>query len=266
MNILCVGDIVGKAGRQCLEATLPEIKKNYSIDLTIVNSENAAGGAGITPRIANQIFRCGADVQTLGDHVWDRHELIEYLKDRDNIIRPANFPPGTPGKGWCIIETQKKIKVGIINLLGRVFMRYNLECPFRSLEEIVKEIWKETPFIVVDFHAEATSEKVALGYFIDGQVSAVVGTHTHIQTADEKVLPKKTGYITDLGMTGPYDSVIGQKKEKIVKRFLTSMPERFEVAKENPILHGVVVELDDSTGLAKKMLRIQKALPPDGKT
>lgn len=257
MNILCIGDVVGQAGRQALEELLPGIKKEYEIDFTIANTENAAGGAGLTPRIAGQLFRAGCDFMTLGDHTWDKHELIEYLDENKNIIRPANFPEGTPGKGWAIVEAADH-KIGIINLLGRVFMRYNVDCPFRALQKIVAEIKKETNIIFVDFHAETTSEKVAAGFFADGEITALYGTHTHIQTADEKILPKGTAYLTDLGMTGPYDSVIGQNKEKIIQRFWTGLPVRFEVAKDDPQLCGIVVEVNTKTGLAKKISRIQR--------
>jgi metallophosphoesterase (TIGR00282 family) len=190
--------------------------------------------------------------------VWDRPELVEYLNERDRIVRPANFPAGTPGKGWCVVTSKSGKKIGVINLLGRVFMRYNVDCPFRKLEDILSEIKLQTNIVFVDLHAEATSEKVAFGFFSDGRVSAVVGTHTHIQTADESVLPKGTGYITDLGMSGPYDSVIGQDKSKIIERFLTSRPMRFEVATGDVRLCGVVVEIDEKTGLAKQIVRIQR--------
>jgi len=258
MNILCVGDVVGKPGRRALEGLLETIKKEYSIDFVIVNAENAAGGSGLSGRIAKQFFRLGCDVLTMGDHVWDQKDLEEYLDTKEYLLRPANFPEGTPGKGWCVKETSSGIKVGVINLLGRVFMKYQVRCPFLELENIVHEIQKDTPIIVVDMHAETTSEKMAIGFFSDGKISAIVGTHTHIQTADEKILPQGTAYITDLGMTGPYDSVIGQEKEKIIHRYLTSMPVKFSVAKENSQLHGVVIDVNEKTGRARKIRRIQK--------
>ncbi len=264
MNILCIGDIVGKPGRLALEEVLPVLKKEFQIDFVVVNAENAAGGAGLTPKIAEALFKTGCDVLTLGDHVWDQKELEEFLTRTDAVIRPANFPEGTPGKGWCIKKTASGQKVGVVNLLGRVFMRYHLECPFRTLEHIIAQIQKETSVIVVDMHAEATSEKVAIGHFVDGKASVVFGTHTHIQTADEKVLPNGTAYITDLGMTGPYDSVIGQNKEDIIKRFLTSMPAKFQVAENDVIVHGVVVKIDDKTGLAQKITRVQKKTASGG--
>ena len=184
------------------------------------------------------------------------------MANTDKVIRPANFPDGTPGQGWSIVRTSSGIRIGIINLLGRVFMRYNVDCPFRTLKSLVEQIRKETSIILVDMHAEATSEKIAIGFFIDGQVSAVVGTHTHIQTADEKVLPNGTAYITDLGMTGPYDSVIGQNKEAIIERFLKSMPNKFEVATDDVWLHGVVVDIDEKTGKARNIMRVKRSLAP----
>ncbi len=258
MKVLCVGDIVGKPGRNVLEGLLPGIKEEYEIDCTIVNAENTAGGSGITSKLAKNLFNFGCDVLTLGDHVWDQKEVEEYLSQEEFIIRPANFPEGTPGRGWCIKTLLSGVKIGVVNLLGRVFMRYNVRCPFRSLEAIVAEIKKETPNIIVDMHAETTSEKVAIGHFSNGLVSALVGTHTHIQTADEKILSKGTAYITDLGMTGPYDSVIGQSKDSIIQRFLTSRPVKFSVAQTNATLHGVVIDIEESTGKALNIVRVQK--------
>ncbi|MDP8211937.1 MAG: TIGR00282 family metallophosphoesterase [Candidatus Zapsychrus exili] len=258
MNILCIGDIVGKPGRLAVEKLLDGIKQEFNIDFVIANAENVAGGAGLTPRIARHLLSLGCDCLTLGDHVWDQKEVEDHLDETDTVIRPANFPEGVPGKGFCIKETSKGIKVGIINLLGRVFIRYNSECPFKALERIVSEIKKETSNIIVDFHAEATSEKVAMGHFSDGRISAIFGTHTHVQTADETVLSGGTAYITDVGMTGPHDSVIGQQKENIIKRFLTSMPVRFSVARDDIRLNGVVVDIDETTGFARSIVRIQR--------
>ena len=258
MNILCVGDIVGKPGREALEGLLKDLKNEFAIDFVVANSENAAGGSGLTSRLAKDFLGIGCDVLTLGDHVWDQKELEPYLLEADQVIRPANFPQGVPGRGWCLRKTSSGLSVGVINLLGRVFMRHQVRCPFEVLKEIVLEIKKETPIIVVDMHAETTSEKVAIGRFIDGQVSVLFGTHTHIQTADEKILPQGTAYITDLGMTGPYDSVIGQDKDAIIKRFLTSMPIRFQVASAEIRLNGIVVQIDEKTGKAQKIIRIQR--------
>jgi 2',3'-cyclic-nucleotide 2'-phosphodiesterase len=260
MNILCIGDVVGEPGRDLLKQLLPGLRAEFSLDLIVVNAENAAGGSGLTPRLGDQLFQYGCDVLTMGDHIWDRPDILEYLDKKKGVLRPANFPEGVPGRGWDIFETPSGMKVGVVNLLGRVFMRYQVDCPFRILKSIAEEIRQQTKVIVVDMHAETTSEKNAIGLFADGMVSAVVGTHTHIQTADEKVLPKGTAYITDLGMTGPYDSVIGQNKEKIIQRFLTSMATRFEVAKGDPRLHGAVIRIDDATGSALSIERIQRSL------
>ena len=258
MNILCLGDLVGKPGRQALRELLPQIKKEFSIDLTIVNAEIAAGGSGITERLARLLFGMGVDVITLGDHVWDRPEINEYLSQESRILRPANFPPGAPGKGWCLVELPSGQKVAVINLLGRVFMRYNVDCPFRAFQGMIEEIRKETKIILVDMHAETTSEKVAFGHFSDGKVSAVFGTHTHIQTADEAILSQGTAYITDLGMTGPYNSVIGQDKGKIINRFVQGLPVRFEVAKEDIRVAGAVIVVDEKTGKATQITRLQR--------
>lgn len=258
MNILCIGDIVGRPGRAAVEKLLPALREEFHLDGVIANGENSAGGSGITPRVANQLFKLGCDVLTTGDHIWDKTEIREFLNETDNLLRPANFPAGAPGKGWCLRAVAQGKRIGVINLLGRVFMRYNVTCPFREVAALIGTLKKETPVIVVDMHAEATSEKIALGFFLDGKVSAIVGTHTHVQTADEKILPKGTAYITDLGMTGPYDSVIGQNKEKIIQRFLSSLPDRFEVAEGNTELHGVVLDIDDETGVARKIVRLQR--------
>lgn len=258
MNILCIGDVVGKPGRNALRGLLPELKQQYSLDFVIVNAENASGGSGLTSKGAKQFFDMGCDVLTLGDHVWDQKELEEYLETNPYVLKPANYPEETPGFGWCVKETAGGKKVGVINLLGRVFMKYNVDCPFHAALEIIEQVKKETSIIIVDFHAETTSEKTAMGHYLDGKVSAVFGTHTHIQTADEKILAQKTAYITDLGMTGPYDSVIGQNKENIIRRFVTSMPVRFNVAKDDAQVHGVVIKVNDETGQAMRIERIQK--------
>lgn len=260
MNILCIGDIVGRPGREAVAYALPKIKKEHAIDFVIANSENASGGAGLIPKNADEILNMGVDVMTMGDHVWDKPEIFPYLQEhQDKIIRPANFPEGVPGVGWTIVKASNGVKVGVINLLGRTFMRYNVSCPFRTLEIALDKIKKQTSVIIVDMHAETTSEKVAMGHFSDGGASLVFGTHTHIQTADEKILPQKTAYITDLGMSGPYDSVIGQDKEKIITRFLTSMPNKFEVAKAPGTVHGVIVKVDPKTGRAESITRLQMA-------
>ncbi|MFH1655149.1 MAG: TIGR00282 family metallophosphoesterase [Candidatus Omnitrophota bacterium] len=257
MNILFIGDVVGKPGREAVNTLLPQIKKKERIDFTIANVENAAGGAGITPKIVDELFAYDIDVLTTGDHIWDRREIVNVIDTTAKFLRPANYPEGVPGTGYCVVE-KNRTPIGIINLQGRVFMRPVVGCPFRQATEIIKKIKSKTPIILVDMHAEATSEKIALGHFLDGEVSAVVGTHTHVQTADEKILPQGTAYITDIGMCGPCDSVIGQNKEKIIERYLTGMPVRFEVASGDVQLQGVVIVIDEKTGKAKSIERIQR--------
>jgi len=260
MNILCIGDIVGRPGREAVAFALPKIKKEHAIDFVIANAENASGGSGLIPKNAEEIFGFGVDVITMGDHVWDKPEIFPYLQEQtQKIVRPANFPEGVPGVGWTITTANNGVRLCVINLLGRTFMRYNVLCPFLTLDGIIAKIKDQVSVIIVDMHAETTSEKVAMGHFSDGKVSAVYGTHTHIQTADEKILPQGTAYITDLGMSGPYDSVIGQDKAKIITRFLTSMPNKFEVAQAPGTLHGVVVKIDPKTGKAEGITRLQMA-------
>lgn len=259
MNILFIGDIVGSPGREAIKRLLPGLKKEYSLDFVIANAENAAGGSGITPRTAEELFNAGISVLTSGDHIWKKKEIFEIIDKDNRILRPINFPKGAPGKGGQIFKTQTGAKIGVINVQGRVFMQA-LECPFKTCLEEIEKLLKETVIIIIDIHAEATSEKVALGWYLDGKVSAILGTHTHIQTADEKILPAGSAYITDAGMTGPYDSVIGRRIEDVLSRFITAIPVRFEVSQENVQLHGVVVDIDENTGKAKSIVRIQKKL------
>ena len=259
MKILFIGDIVGSPGRKAIQALLPKLKEQYSIDISIANGENAAGGSGITPALAEELFGFGLDILTSGDHIWKKKEILEILDQDQRILRPANYPAGSPGRGYGIIETKKGKKIGVINLEGRVFMS-TLDCPFKCARAAIEEIKNKTQVILVDIHAEATSEKIALGWFLDGMVSAVLGTHTHVQTADERILPAGTAYITDVGMSGPYDSVIGRKVEQILARFLSQMPVRFEMAKDNVQLHGVVLDIDEKTGKARSIERIQEKL------
>lgn len=254
MRILIIGDIVGGPGRKAVQETLQTIRQELNIDMIIANGENAAGGTGITPPIAKDLFDYGVDVLTMGNHVWDKREILPYIDKEPRIVRPANYPPGTPGQGSAVY-TINGVKVGVINVSGRVFMP-SLDCPFRTVDRLVNALKAETNIIIVDFHAEATSEKIALGWYLDGRVSAVVGTHTHVQTADEKVLPSGTGYITDLGMTGPVNSVIGVKTELVMDMFVAQMPKRFEVAESPYQFNAVVVEVEDDTGRAKSIERI----------
>lgn len=258
IKILFIGDIVGSPGRAAVKALVPVLRQKEKIDVVIANAENSAGGSGITPRTARDLFQSQCDVLTSGDHIWRRPEVIELLQNQPNILRPANFPKETPGEGSVVFTAQTGFKVGVICLLGKVFIDAMVDSPFRIVKEEIARLKKETEIIVIDLHAEATSEKVALGWFLDGEVSAVLGTHTHIQTADERVLPKGTAYITDVGMTGPYDSVIGRNKDRIIERFLTGMPTRFELGTEEIELHAVLIEVDEKTGRALSIKRIRE--------
>ena len=260
MKILFIGDIVGSPGRKAAAELIPKIRKREEAEFVIANGENAAGGSGITSRIAKELLDAGIEMITSGDHIWKRKEIIEVLDQHPNILRPANYPPGAPGMGSYVAKTKNGKLVGVVNLVGRVFMEA-VECPFRKAREEIDELRKKTNVIIVDMHAEATSEKIAMGWYLDGLVSAVVGTHTHVQTADEKILPQGTAYITDLGMTGPHDSVIGRKKEQILTRFITQLPTRFEMAEEDIQLNGVMLDIDEKTGRAKSIKRIQEKLP-----
>ncbi len=257
MKLLLIGDVVGKVGRRALRQTLPALVGGEEIDLVVANGENAAGGIGITVRTAEEIFQAGVDCITTGNHVWKKKEITGYLEAEPRIVRPANYPPGVPGRGGALIETKGGVPVGVINLQGRVFMQ-PIDCPFRVALREVEWLKPRAKVIIVDFHAEATSEKIALGWFLDGKVSAVVGTHTHVQTADERILPGGTAYITDLGMTGPTDSVIGMRREGIIARFLDGLPQPFEVAGNGVELQGVVVEIAE-TGQATTIRRIRTA-------
>lgn len=259
MNILFIGDIVGSPGREAIKKLLPLLKQEYALDFVIANAENAAGGSGITPRVAEELFAAGISALTSGDHIWKKREIFEIIAKDERILRPVNFPAEAPGWGWRVFKTDNSAKVGVINVQGRVFMEA-LDSPFKTTLAAYEKLLADTKIIIVDVHAEATSEKVALGWYLDGRVSAVLGTHTHIQTADEKILPKGTAYITDVGMTGPYDSVIGRKIEDVLERFITSVPVRFEVAQANIQLHGVVLDIDEVTGKANSIVRIQRKL------
>jgi len=263
MKILFIGDIVGSPGREAVKGLLPGLKERYRLDFVIANAENAAGGSGITPKIAQELFTCGVDVLTSGDHIWKKREILEIIGEQPRILRPLNYPPGAPGQGQGLFNTRDNVKVGVINVNGRVFMEA-LDCPFRTVNQAQEELSRHTPIIIVDIHAEATSEKVALGWYLDGKVSAVLGTHTHVQTADEKILPAGCAYISDVGMTGPLYSVIGRKIEDVLARFITSLPARFNVAQEDIGLQGVVLDIDEHSGKATSILRIQEKLK-DGK-
>ena len=259
MKILLIGDIIGRPGRVIVEREVVPLRESLGLDLVIANCENAAGGAGITPPIADELFRAGVDVLTSGNHVWRKKEAFELLKLDHRVIRPANYPDGAPGTGSTVVETLDGQKVGVLNVMGRVFME-PLDCPFRAAERELARLKLSTSVIIVDMHAEATSEKVAIGWFLDGKVSCVFGTHTHIPTADERILPKGTAVITDVGMTGSYDSVIGRRVDQILERFLSSLPMKSEVAEGNIQLRGLLVEVDDATGKARAVERITRVL------
>ena len=254
-KILFIGDIVGKPGRVAVRELLPALIEDYRIDLVVANCENAAAGFGVTRDIVEELFRSRVDVLTSGNHIWDKKEVLEFVEDYETLLRPANYPDGVPGFGSVVVPSPTGSPIGVINLAGRVFM-HSLDCPFRSAEKEIEKLKKKTSTIVVDMHAEATSEKQALGWFLDGRVSAVLGTHTHVQTADERILPNGTAYITDLGMTGPFDSIIGTRKDVVLERFLRNMPNKFDVARGDVRLQGVVLGVDQASGKALEIERL----------
>jgi metallophosphoesterase (TIGR00282 family) len=243
MKILFIGDIVGKPGRRAIRELLPAIVEENRIDFVIANCENAASGFGVTAEIVEELTRDRIDVLTSGNHIWDKREVMEFVGECDTLLRPANYPEGVPGRGSVVVPTRGGINVGVINLAGRVFM-HPLDCPFRTADREIETMRKRAQVIIVDMHAEATSEKIAMGWYLDGRVTAVLGTHTHVQTADDRILPGGTAYITDVGMTGPFDSVIGIKKDTIMQRFLLQIPNKFDVAKGDVRLQGVMIEID----------------------
>lgn len=262
MRILFVGDIHGKPGRRILRAVLPRLRREHEASFVIANGENAAGGSGISADVAEELFASGVDLITGGNHTWHQREAYELLDGDPRILRPLNFPPGVPGRGVTVAVNKNGQPVAVINLQGRVFMQ-EIDDPFRAARAEVERVRPQTPVIIVDVHAEATSEKIALGWYLDGRVSAVVGTHTHVQTADERILPQGTAYITDVGMTGPRDGVIGMDRERILERFLTQLPVRFEVAKGQAQLNAVVIDIDETSGKARGITRIMEFEPTD---
>ena len=259
MKILVVGDTVGKPGRRACSVLIPKVRQRENIDFVVVNCENIAGGSSITRDTVDEIFNAGADVITSGDHIFKKKEASELVEKNHRILRPLNYPSGTPGKGSVVVQAKNGVRVGVINLLGRVFLK-PIDCPFKTIEKELENLHRETTVILVDIHAEATSEKVAMGWFLDGKVSAVFGTHTHIQTADETILPRGTAYITELGMCGPYESVIGRKTEQVLKQFMTQIPTPLEVADGDARLSGAIIEVDASSGKAISIKRIHEKL------
>jgi len=255
MLILAIGDIIGKPGRQAINEFLPGLRQQYGFDMIIANAENTAGGFGLTSTIAGELLSAGIDVLTSGNHIWAQKELLPYLDGNMPILRPLNYPPGVPGRGYLSSN-----KATVVNLMGRTFMPGNLDCPFRTMDKLLDELDPKPPVIIVDFHAEATSEKVALGRYLDGRVSAVLGTHTHVGTTDTELLPKGTAYVTDIGMTGPLDSIIGDDAEAVIQRFLTGMPHRLSVGKGKLILNAIMVNVAEDTGQALSIERIERRI------
>ena len=266
MKILFIGDIVGEPGRRVVKILLPKLREQHALDFVIANGENSAGGSGITPKMADEIFSAGVDVITSGDHLWDQKEVMELLQNEPRFLRPLNYPANVPGRGSGVFEIknpksgiQNPVLIAVLNAQGRTFMP-PLENPFSLAAEEVKRLREQTKIIFVDFHAEATSEKIAFARMLDGQVSAVVGTHTHVQTADEQIFPGGTAYLTDAGFTGPHESVLGREIQPVLLRFRTAMPQRFEVARNDVKLQGAVIEVDNASGKAVKIQRVSEAI------
>ena len=257
MRILILGDVVGRPGRRALQELVPDLVKQERIDLAIANAENAAGGMGVDVKSAGELFGAGVHVLTSGNHIWKKKEIYPYLAEHSNLIRPANFPEGAPGRGWCEWQAANGLRALIINLQGRVFMPNHVDDPFRCADRILQQHGQYSRVVIVDMHAEATSEKNAMGWHLAGRVSAVYGTHTHVQTADERILATGTAYITDIGMCGPSDSVIGIEKDAVINGFKSQLPRKFEVARGNVLLQGIILDVDASTGHAETIRRLQ---------
>jgi 2',3'-cyclic-nucleotide 2'-phosphodiesterase len=259
INIIFAGDVVGEPGRRAIRELLPKLREEHQAEFCVVNGENSAGGAGITPKIFSELREAGADVVTTGDHVWDNKEILSIVGGETRLLRPANYPVRAAGFGSVVVESPAGIKFGVLNLMGRTFMK-DLDCPFHVAERELENLRKQTSIILVDMHAETTSEKIAIGRFLDGKVSAVIGTHTHVQTADEQVFPGGTAFLCDAGMTGPHESILGREIEPIIKKFITQMPQRFEVAKKGIQLNGAVIKVNAETGLALNIKRLSVPL------
>lgn len=258
IKILFLGDIFGKPGRKAVGDLLPKIREEYKIDTVIANGENLAGGFGITQKTANHMFHSGVDVFTSGNHLWDNKDGMDFIAENQKILRPANYPPGTPGNDFFLFQPKPDLSIAVLNLMGRTFT-IEVDCPFRVAKKYIKKIKKFTNIIFIDFHAEATSEKKALGWFLDGDVSAIIGTHTHVQTADERILPNGTAYLTDAGMTGSQDSVIGLRIGDAIDRAIKKIPNQFHVAKENIYINGVIIEIDEQSGKSSNIKRLSIA-------
>ncbi len=264
INLLCIGDIVGRPGRHVLSQRLAQVVREHAIDCVIANAENAAGGSGLTPQIYDKLLKYGVHLVTLGDHAYRKRDIIPTLESASDIVRPANLSPAAAGKDFALYQTAKGPTVAVVALIGRIFMKPT-DCPYAKIDSLLPRLQQSADIIVVDMHAEATSEKVAMGYYLDGKVSVVFGTHTHIQTADERLLPKGTAYITDIGMTGAHDSVLGRRTESVIRAFRTQMPYPFEVATEDVRMTGIVVTVDTLSRQAERIERIQIPHPePEG--
>jgi metallophosphoesterase (TIGR00282 family) len=257
MRILILGDVVGRPGRTAVRELVPGLVKHENVDLVIANAENSAGGMGVDIKSAEEFFSAGVHVLTSGNHIWKKKEIYPYLENKTRLLRPANYPSGAPGRGWIQWSDPRGLRALVINLQGRIFMPHQVDDPFRCADALLSEHGGHSRVVIVDMHAEATSEKIAMGWYLDGRASVVFGTHTHVQTADERILPGGTAYITDLGMCGPLDSVIGIEKENVIEGFLTQLPRKFEVAKENVVLQGVIVDVDEETGKARDIRRLR---------
>jgi 2',3'-cyclic-nucleotide 2'-phosphodiesterase len=256
MRILILGDVVGRPARRAIRDILPELVEREKADLVIANAENAAGGMGVDIKSAKELLSAGVHVLTSGNHIWKKKEIYPFLDEHETLIRPANFPAGAPGRGWCFWR-HNELRAVIINLQGRVFMPNHVEDPFRCVDGLLQNHGRLSPVIIVDMHGEATSEKTAMGWYLDGRVSVVYGTHTHVPTADERILPNGTAYITDVGMCGPLDSVIGMEREVVIQGFLTQLPRQFEVAKDNVALQGIIADIDEKNGRAREIRRLR---------
>ena len=255
MRVMILGDVMGRPARRAVRDLVPSLIAKEEIDLVVANAENAAGGMGVDIKSAKELLSAGVQVLTSGNHIWKKKEIYSFLDDQESLIRPANFPAGAPGKGWCLWQ-HNGLRALVINLQGRVFMPNHVDDPFRCVDEILRQHAAQSPVVIVDMHAEATSEKYAMGWYLDGRVSVVFGTHTHVQTADERILPAGTAYITDVGMCGPFDSVIGMEKESVIRGFITQLPRQFEVAQDNVVLQGAIVDIDDN-GRAREIRRLR---------
>lgn len=256
LRLLFIGDIVGRPGRQIVRERLPRLKEEHGIDLVVANGENAAGGVGITAEIAHELHDLGIDAITLGNHTWDKKQFESEIEELPFVVRPDNYPAPVPGQGWTVVTSAGGYRLVVVNLMGRVFFPITLECPFRWFDRYIDQWRQKGDAVLVDFHAEATSEKVAFGWHVDGRAAAVLGTHTHVQTADERVLPQGTAFISDVGMTGPADSVIGIEPERVLRKFLTQMPTSFQVARGKPQLNAVIVDIAPETGRARRIQRL----------